>query len=449
MTNSNANNVTTSPKNKLVEKLRPRASIGKLRTRKSSGDITGLLKRSGSERSDSSSHSQASSSQQHTPPPKFNHKRRHSSFGALRQVLRPSPDLDDMRELQSAIADQNERASSSSSSSPAPAPTLATMSDGRRPGKPQTIKVLQPSDFSRAPRAAPAAPGDVDADSTDSTSVDNASATSTVGTSPTEPSFISPESSSDTSSRATADTSMDSFETSSRDRSSSLFSNRPLSAWDSKVLANQLNATIARQEAHFSTRPLDGWDSRLLPLLARNDGALAKELRFSMRPDDGWDARLFPGGSSARERTDTTFSDRRISAWDGMLSSDAASGRGRSATTFSDRRASAWDGMLKSGKDDVGGSVAMGLTGVVDVDEDADLSPKSEKLFSARAPQDWDASLAPGDVTATGSDGKQSRNLIFSMRKPEEWDAALKHLKVVGDETPTQELRQNPIGQAH
>ncbi|PWN28462.1 hypothetical protein BDZ90DRAFT_231447 [Jaminaea rosea] len=362
MTNSHTNDNTSSPINKVVQKLRPRASFGVLRTRKSSEDVSKLLKRTGSNQSDDS-----------TKPPRLTHKRRHSSFGALRQALRPSPDLDDMASLQAAIADQNDHASSSS-----PPPTATTMSDGRRPGKPQTIKVLQPSDFaSRTPRAAPPAPG--------------GNSEHHRSPSASEAAFLSPESSTESSSRETVDTNNTSLDSpGSRDRSSSLFSDRPLSAWDSKVstrmLQDQLNATLAEQSRHFSVRPLDGWDARLMPLLAKNDGALAKEIRFSTRPDSGWDARLFvDDGKNRRGRSDTTFSDRRMSAWDGML------------------------------KTDKGDSVPV----TVGLHDGGDDEGKRGTVFSLRPPGDWDASLAPDDGEASaapagkaGADLKD-RGLLF------------------------------------
>lgn len=160
-----------------------------------------------------------------------------------------------------------------------------------------------------------------------------------------------------------------------------------------------------------------------MPLLAKNDGALAKEIRFSTRPDSGWDARLFvDDGKNRRGRSDTTFSDRRMSAWDGML------------------------------KTDKGDSVPV----TVGLHDGGDDESKRGTVFSLRPPGDWDASLAPDDGEASaapagkaGADLKD-RGLLFSVREPAEWDAALSNLKLIGgDKTPTQELRQDPIGQAH
>lgn len=319
-------------------------------------------------------------------------------------------------------------------SSPASSPT----NTARRlsVGRPQPdSRLLQPSDFTSAPRRAPVAPNDSGRDSASDEPIDRSIDSGSRGESESDSADIL---SLDTSGSESTNSSLLSQDDTAY-RPSSLFSDRRLSAWDSKVYAlasaqaskneHQDLPTVPGGDKHFSVRPLSGWDARLFggsltvakeeeeeeedrgatldTAQARAQAQAQAEARFSVRRMSGWDAELFNAISSSNA------AGAAASNKDGP-SRPLPHSRSRSTTVFSDRRKSAWDGLFCSN------------TGEDDTNQSGD---------------DNNNNNIPNDDSLNDVD--ISSRAIFSMRSPAEWDAALRErgIKIALDDvaTPTQE----------
>ncbi|CAO1625065.1 unnamed protein product [Jaminaea pallidilutea] len=315
-------------------------------------------------------------------------------------------------------------------SSPASSPT--TTARRLSVGRPQPDgRLLQPSDFTSAPRRAPVAPNGSGRDSASDEPIDRSTDSGSRGGSENDSADILSLDTSGSESTNSSPLSQDE----SANRPSSLFSDRRLSAWDSKVYAlasaqaskneHQDLPTVPGGDKHFSVRPLSGWDARLF------GGSLTVAKEEEEEEDRG--ATL--DTAQARAQAEARFSVRRMSGWDAELfnaisSSNAAGAaaankdgpsrplphsRSRSTTVFSDRRKSAWDGLFCSN------------TGEDDTNQSGDDNNNNDD-------DNNDDSLNDVDI---------SSRAIFSMRSPAEWDAALRErgIKIALDDvaTPTQE----------
>lgn len=299
-------------------------------------------------------------------------------------------------------------------------------------GRPQPdSRLLQPSDFTSAPRRAPVAPNGSGRDSASDEPIDRSTDSGSRGGSENDSADMLSLDTSGSESTNSSPLSQDD----PANRPSSLFSDRRLSAWDSKVYAlasaqaskneHQDLPTVPGGDKHFSVRPLSGWDARLFggsltvakeeeeedrgatleTAQARAQAQAQAEARFSVRRMSGWDAELFKAVSSSNA------AGAAVSNKDGS-SRPSPHSRSRSTTVFSDRRKSAWDGLFCSN------------TGKDDTNQSGDDNNNNNN----------DDSLKDVDI---------SSRAIFSMRSPAEWDAALRErgIKIALDDvvTPTQE----------
>lgn len=318
-----------------------------------------------------------------------------------------------------------------------PPPTVSVAS---QPGSSSsTLKVLQPSDFSR--RRGDPVGGRVN------------QSTPLSGHSPlVDARTVSNESSNDSADHGSNDSTADSTSSSvpTTVSNDSRFSDRRLSAWDIHLramtapteqaarasLTGEEQVLLDRMQKHFSSRPdLNDWDASLKSMLAnqdqadlQSDGAPASDPRFSVRSMGGWDRQL-PLNALAQEVLNRRFSVRPDSDWDASLSQNdskaSRSGLDDAAIKahFSVRQPQDWDaGVLAS--------YAQRLSSRELEDWDAQVFKKLlASRFSTRSDEEWDARVRFSSVSppkANQNSVRRSRSsTVFSDRRLSAWDAGL------------------------